>query len=65
MSKVCPLCDKRYNVAVNRVKARSRYNPTSTHRQLPNLQWTKDADGKRIKVCVKCLKTLAKKSKKN
>jgi len=56
MAKVCALCGKKYQVATTRVKTRSAYNPTSRHRQQPNLQWYRLPNGKRIKVCASCLK---------
>jgi len=65
MAQVCALCGKKYNIATTRKKTRSKYNPTSSHLQRPNLQWLKLANGKRIRVCVKCLKTAAKKQLKN
>ena len=60
MSQVCAICGKKYVVATRRVKTRSAYNPTVRHRQKPNLQWYTLPTGKRIKVCSKCLKRLAK-----
>ncbi|MDZ4285945.1 MAG: hypothetical protein U1A23_03395 [Candidatus Sungbacteria bacterium] len=39
---------------------RSHYNPTSRIRKYPNLQWARLADGKRTKVCARCIKGLHK-----
>jgi|YelNatPaOPRAMG01_1025707.scaffolds.fasta_scaffold05784_5 Ribosomal L28 family. len=63
MSQVCAICGKKYNTATTRVKTRSAYNPTSRHRQKPNLQWYKTSEGKRIRVCSSCLKKLTKEAK--
>ncbi|HHD92059.1 MAG TPA: 50S ribosomal protein L28 [Candidatus Portnoybacteria bacterium] len=60
MSRTCAICGKKSNKATRRVKLRGKYNPTATRRQYPNLQWTTLPSGKRVKACVKCIKTLAK-----
>ncbi|MGB9763072.1 MAG: large ribosomal subunit protein bL28 [Minisyncoccia bacterium] len=64
MARVCAICGKKYNIATTRVKTRSAYNPTSRHRQKPNLHWYKTSSGKRILVCTSCLKKLTKENKK-
>ena len=51
-------------VAVTRKKLRqTKYNPTSLKRKYPNLQWARLANGKRVKACAKCIKTLTKAKK--
>ncbi|MDO8493665.1 MAG: 50S ribosomal protein L28 [bacterium] len=56
--KTCLIC-KRGNLSVggysNRVRA-TKYNPTGTRQAKVNLQWTFAPDGKRVKVCTRCLK---------
>ena len=42
-------------------KLRGKYNPTPKKRKYPNLQWVTLSDGKRVKACTKCIKTLSKK----
>jgi ribosomal protein L28 len=44
-----------------RVLLRGHYNPTSRKRAMINLQWAK-VDGKRLKICTDCIKTLAKRA---
>jgi len=56
--KICALCDKGSVTAGTRSFLRSHYNPTSTIRKYPNLQWARLASGERKKICVKCMKTL-------
>ena len=46
-------------MVTSRVLLRGNYNPTGRTRKKPNLQWAK-VDGKRIKLCTDCIKTLAK-----
>ena len=42
---------------------RGHYNPTKTGKKKANLQWTKlYVPGKRVLVCVRCLKGLTKKA---
>ena len=56
--KVCSTCNKGTLVGggySNRIRA-TKFNPTGMVRRYPNLQWTKTASGKRIKICAKCLK---------
>ena len=60
MSRVCSICGKSYQIAIKYKKVHSAYNPTSRHRQKPNLQWFRMPDGKRVKACNKCRKRLSK-----
>ena len=56
--KTCYLCDKGSLVGggySNRIRA-TKFNPTGKIRRQPNLQWAKLADGRRIKLCTRCLK---------
>lgn len=62
MGRVCAICEKssqKATVLSNRVRA-TKFNPTTTKRQKPNLQSVKLADGKRVVACTRCIKTLAK-----
>ena len=38
---------------------RGHYNPTSTSRKYPNLQWAK-VDGVRMRICTQCMKKVHK-----
>jgi len=60
MSRICPICGKKSIVSVARKKLRSKYNPTVKKRKYPNLQWVILSNGKRIKVCTKCIKKMGK-----
>jgi len=62
MAVKCPLCSKGSRMATYRVLLRGNYNPTGTHRQKPNLQWAR-VDGKRLKICTDCIKTIQKSPK--
>jgi len=58
MAQSCPTCNKGTQIGgtySNRVRA-TQYNPTGNTRRYPNLQWAALANGKRIKICAKCLK---------
>ncbi len=58
----CYICGKSYKNANTRVMLRSHYNPTSSQRKRANLKLMRNiVPGKRVLVCVKCLKTLSKK----
>ena len=46
-------------MAGTRILLRGHYNPTNWSRKYPNLQKTRDKDGKRILACIKCLRVLA------
>ncbi|MBI2055820.1 MAG: hypothetical protein HYT37_00350 [Candidatus Sungbacteria bacterium] len=59
--KSCTICKKESVKGGRRSFLRSHYNPTATVRKYPNLQWGRLADGMRVKMCVRCLKTLHKK----
>ncbi|PJE57624.1 MAG: 50S ribosomal protein L28 [Candidatus Portnoybacteria bacterium CG10_big_fil_rev_8_21_14_0_10_38_18] len=61
MSRICAICGKKSIVTVTRKKSKSKYNPTSKKRKYPNLQWVKLVNGKRVRVCTKCIKKLGKK----
>lgn len=39
----------------NRVRA-TKFNPTGKRRKQPNLQWATFPNGKRFKICAKCIK---------
>ncbi|MCD6283672.1 50S ribosomal protein L28 [bacterium] len=60
MSKRCPICGKKPMITVDRKKLRGHYNPTGKRRKYPNLQWVRLANGKRIKICAKCIKAMGK-----
>ncbi|MCK4554204.1 50S ribosomal protein L28 [Candidatus Parcubacteria bacterium] len=55
MSKKCDLCGR----GSTKDAARSHSNIKTIKRQYINLQ-TKTIDGKKMKVCTKCLKTMVK-----
>jgi len=61
MARICELCGKKSQKVVRYKKVRSKINPTTTNRQKPNLQWVKLANGKRVKACARCIKTLTRK----
>jgi hypothetical protein len=63
MGRNCPICKKSSIKVIKLKKLRGKYNPTSAKRKYPNLQWVKLSSGKRIKACVKCIKTMAKKNR--
>lgn len=67
----CIICGKTYIQSITRKKLRGKYNPTVKKKKYPNLQWVqipadikkeayRDFAGKRVKACVKCIKTLSK-----
>ncbi|MDD5152632.1 MAG: L28 family ribosomal protein [Candidatus Pacebacteria bacterium] len=58
MARTCPTCNKGTIMGghySNRVRA-TKFNPTGLSRKYPNLQWSRLPDGKRIKICTKCIK---------
>ena len=55
MSKTCDLCGR----GSTKDASRSHSNIKTIKKQYLNLQ-TKKIDGKRMKVCAKCIKTLSK-----
>lgn len=58
----CAQCGKGSVIRGKRRLLRGHYNPVSRARKYPNLQWAV-VKGKRVKICVGCLKTLHKKQK--
>ncbi len=60
MSRVCQICGKKSIMKRKLNKLRGKYNPTPKKRKYPNLQWVTLSDGKRMKACTKCIKTLSK-----
>lgn len=58
MAKTCTIC-KRGSIMgggySNRVRA-TKFNPTGMVRKQINLQWATMKDGKREKVCTRCIK---------
>jgi hypothetical protein len=56
----CSLCHKGSVIRGKRKLLRGHYNPTSTSRKYPNLQYAK-VDGRRTLICTSCLKGLHKK----
>jgi len=64
MPKVCKICGKSSILITPRNKLRGKYNPAAKKRKYPNLQWAfLPGQKKRIKACVKCIKTLSKPKK--
>lgn len=61
----CQICQKGRFKVTRRIKTRSKYNPTVSYFQYPNLQWFKLPNGKRIKICTKCRKRLLKENLSN
>jgi len=56
--RTCPICEKGSQMAggySNRVRA-TKFNPTGKVRKYPNLQWATFPNGRRQKICAKCLK---------
>ncbi|KKS26241.1 MAG: hypothetical protein UU87_C0003G0161 [Parcubacteria group bacterium GW2011_GWA2_42_11] len=60
MPRTCAICGKSSQLTTVLVKLRGKYNPTTKKRQQPNLQWVRLPSGKRVKACVKCIRTLHK-----
>ncbi|MFH0814791.1 MAG: 50S ribosomal protein L28 [Candidatus Falkowbacteria bacterium] len=58
MSKTCEICGRKALAAQNR----SHSNVATKRRQFLNLQ-SKTIDGKKTKICAKCIKTMSKKRK--
>lgn len=56
MAKVCEICGRGTNVSASR----SHSHIKTLKKQYINLQ-TKKIDGKKTKICTKCLKTITKK----
>jgi ribosomal protein L28 len=57
----CDICGKGSIMRGGRKKLRGKYNPTPKTRKYPNLQKSRDNQGKRALVCANCLRTTAKK----
>ncbi len=55
----CPLCGKKSIMVTTRKLLRGHYNPTSKSKRYPNLQWAR-VNGKRMKICTDCIKSLHK-----
>ncbi|MDP3956183.1 MAG: L28 family ribosomal protein [bacterium] len=56
--KACLQCDKGSQMGggySNRVRA-MEFNPVGKRRRYPNLQWARLADGRRVKLCTRCIK---------
>ncbi len=60
MSRVCEICGRSYHKASIINKLRGNYNRAGVKKQRVNLQ-SKVIDGKRVKICTKCLKSSLKK----
>ena len=59
-SKICAICGKKSQMGGYYVKLRGKYNPTKKVRRYPNLQWARNAEGKRVLACTKCMKAMAR-----
>lgn len=59
MSRICDVCGKGPIVITPRKLLRGNWNPTTKQRKFPNLQ-TLHVQGKKIKACTNCLRTLKK-----
>ena len=58
--KQCELCGKGSKMSGTRTLLRGHYNPTNWTRKYPNLQKSRDSEGKRVLACVKCMRTMVK-----
>ncbi|HPZ74405.1 MAG TPA: L28 family ribosomal protein [Candidatus Paceibacterota bacterium] len=56
----CAICGKTYIKSIPLNKLRGKYNPAPKKRKYPNLQWVHLSNGKRVKACTQCIKTLSK-----
>ena len=56
MARVCTVCGKGYMASWTRSHSMRK----TKVRLYPNLQWMKMDHGQRVKACVKCMKTQAK-----
>lgn len=65
MTRICQICGKGKLKVSKRKKVRSKYNPTNFYFQKPNLQWFQLSNGKKIKICMKCRKSILKGNIKN
>jgi len=59
MSQVCEICGKSYHKANIVNKLRGQYNRAGSKKQQSNLQ-RKKINGKKVRVCTKCIKSLTK-----
>ena len=59
MATKCISCGKKPVMATTRRLLRGNYNPTVKSKRYPNLQWGR-LNGKRVKLCTDCIKTLNK-----
>lgn len=57
MARECNQCGKTSMIVTNRKLLRGNYNPTSRTRKYPNLQWRRNKQGERVKMCTQCIKT--------
>ena len=58
MPRMCTICGKSYSRTIKR----SHSMRASIRRLLPNLQWAMH-NGRRVKVCTRCIRTKAKPAK--
>jgi len=63
MSRVCDICGRSYHKANILNKLRGRLNRAGKKKQQVNLQ-SRIVEGKRMVICVKCLRTAIKKKMK-
>ena len=56
----CEICGRGSKMGGSRKLLRGHYNPVNWTRKYPNLQWAK-VNGKRLKICMTCLRNMAKK----
>ena len=56
MPRMCTICGKTYLKTIKR----SHSMRASIHRLMPNTQWTRNADGNRVKACTRCIKAKTK-----
>ena len=59
MPRACTICGKGYSKTIKR----SHSMRASIVRLSPNLQWTRIADGSRVKACTRCMRTQSTKGK--
>ncbi len=56
MPRMCTICGKTYSRTIKR----SHSMRASIRRLQPNLQWTREPNGERVKACARCIKTKSK-----
>jgi ribosomal protein L28 len=59
MANTCTVCGKGSVIRGKRRLLRGHYNPVSTARKYPNLQWAKVGAVRKF-ICTNCMKTLHK-----